>query len=72
MEGELKAQFCLAWTSSCDFSGKLLRSLQGRDAEMPLLLGRVGVGGLHSAGCARGSFPEMWRLEEKTNGMVAL
>lgn len=78
-EGELKTHFFLAWTSlcldapssSCDFSGKLLKSLQGRDdAEMSLVLGKPGA--LHSAGCARVLFPEMWRLEEKVDGMVAL
>lgn len=54
MEDELKAHFCLAQTSlcldvpssDCDFSGKLSKSLQGRDAEMSLLLGRAGA--LHS------------------------
>lgn len=71
VEGELKVHFFLAWTSlcldapysSCDFSGKLLKSLQGRDAEMPLVLGKPGA--LHSAGCAWVLFPEMWRLRGK-------
>lgn len=65
-ESTVEGELFLAWTSlclnapssSCDFSGKLLKSLQGRDAEMPLVLGKPGT--LHSAGCARVLFPEMW------------
>lgn len=79
------ACFCLAWTTlsldcpllpSRDLSGKLLKSLRGRDAGRPLLLERAGA--LRSAGCAEAgvgdgvSFPEMWQPGEKANGIVAL